>query len=180
MIYLETERLILREWRAQDIEPFCELSADAQVMKYFPATATFEESCLMIERFQQLALEHGYAFQPAIDKNTGEFVGLMGLSVVSTSLPFAPAVEIGWRLSPEYWGKGLASEAANALLKYGFETLGLADIYAYTPALNEPSWAVMERIGMERVGDGDFDHPKIPAKSDLRRCVLYRKIASQP
>jgi RimJ/RimL family protein N-acetyltransferase len=89
-------------------------------------------------------------------------------------LPFAPAIEIGWRLRPEAWGKGYASEAARAVLANGFGPLGLDEIVAYTAALNIRSQRVMERIGMVRDAASDFDHPALPEDSTLRPHELYR------
>ncbi len=88
--------------------------------------------------------------------------------------PALRVVEAGWRLHPDWWGHGYATEAAAASLHYGFTTGGLNDIVAFTAAVNLRSQAVMERIGMVREPDGDFDHPGVAEGSPLRRHVLYR------
>jgi RimJ/RimL family protein N-acetyltransferase len=106
------------------------------------------------------------------------FVGMVGLHRVSSALPCAPAVEVGWRLHPDHWGHGYATEAAAASLRFGFDHGGLDEIVAFTTTLNTRSQAVMERIGMVRDPDGDFDHPRQPEGSPLRRHVLYRVTAS--
>ena len=107
------------------------------------------------------------------------FVGMVGLHRVNPALPSAPAVEVGWRLHPDHWGHGYATEAAAASLDYGFGPAGLDEIVAFTTTLNTRSQAVMQRIGMVRDPAGDFDHPSLPEGSPLRRHVLFRARASQ-
>jgi RimJ/RimL family protein N-acetyltransferase len=102
------------------------------------------------------------------------FIAMVGLHRVDAALPFAPAVEIAWRVDPDHWGHGYATEAALASLQYGFSVAGLSEIVSVTTTVNERSQAVMVRIGMARVPDGDFDHPSVPEGSPLRRHVLYR------
>ncbi len=102
------------------------------------------------------------------------FLGMVGLHRVNAALPFAPAVEVAWRVHPDGWGHGYATEAALASLHHGFSVGGLSEIVALTTTVNVRSQAVMQRIGMERVAGGDFDHPSVPVGSPLRRHVLYR------
>jgi ribosomal-protein-alanine N-acetyltransferase len=99
---------------------------------------------------------------------------MVGLHRVDPALPCAPAVEAAWRLHPDVWGRGFATEAASASLRYGFEVGGLEEIVAFTTTLNVRSQAVMTRVGMVRDLGGDFDHPSPPEGSPLRRHVLYR------
>ena len=98
---------------------------------------------------------------------------MVGLHRVDAALPCAPAVEVGWRLHPDWWGHGYATEAAAASLRLGFESGGLDEIVAFTTTLNTRSQAVMERLGMVHDADGDFDHPRLAEGSPLRRHVLY-------
>ena len=98
---------------------------------------------------------------------------MVGLHRVPPELPCAPAVEVGWRLHPDHWGQGYATEAARASLDAGFAA-GVDEIVAFTTTSNTRSQAVMERIGMVRDPAGDFDHPSLPEGSPLRRHVLYR------
>jgi RimJ/RimL family protein N-acetyltransferase len=88
-------------------------------------------------------------------------------------LPFSPCVEIGWRLARMHWGRGLATEAARAVLRVGFERIGLDEIVSFTALGNQKSRAVMERIGMHNA-EQDFDHPGIAEGHALRRHCLYR------
>jgi RimJ/RimL family protein N-acetyltransferase len=115
---------------------------------------------------------------PRGDRRTA-LAGMVGLHRVGPDLPVAPAVEVGWRLHPDHWGHGYASEAALASLRHGFDLVGLDEIVAFTTTLNTRSQAVMARTGMRRDADGDFDHPALPEDSPLRRHVLYRIGASQ-
>ncbi|WP_067338394.1 GNAT family N-acetyltransferase [Stappia indica] len=171
---IETERLILRPWADEDREPFAALNGDPQVMRYFPSVLQRAESDAMVETARQRVLEDGFCFQPAAIKETGRFIGFVGLNRPRHALPFAPCVEVGWRLSRDAWGHGYASEAARAWLRFGFETLGLEEIVSFTTVTNTPSRRVMERIGMERDEAGDFDHPALDPEHPLVRHVLYR------
>jgi RimJ/RimL family protein N-acetyltransferase len=102
---------------------------------------------------------------------------MVGLHRVRPEIPCAPAVEIGWRLHPDFWSRGFATEAASAALQFGFEEAGLTEIVAFTTTMNTRSQAVMMRIGMVRDVEADFDHPSLPEGSPLRRHVLYRATA---
>jgi RimJ/RimL family protein N-acetyltransferase len=171
---LETDRLILRRWRPDDVEAFAELNADPRVMEFFPATLTRGEVEAMIRRIESGIDEHGVGFWAAELKQGGDLVGFIGLNVPGYPLPFAPCVEIGWRLAHRFWGKGLAQEGARASLRYGFEKLGLKEIVSFAVVGNQRSRQVMERIGMKYAAGEDFDHPKLPEGHRLRRHVLYR------
>jgi 3-dehydroquinate dehydratase/shikimate dehydrogenase len=105
---------------------------------------------------------------------TGEFIGFIGLNNVPVQVKFVPAVEIGWRLAFKYWEKGYATEGALACLRYGFETLKLNEIVSYASAENARSRAVMQKIGMHRESEDDFNHPNLREGHPLRPHVLYR------
>ena len=105
---------------------------------------------------------------------TGEFIGMIGLEDVYFKAHFTPAVEIGWRLAFDYWGKGYATEGAQAALQYGFESLNLNEIVSFTTLENMRSRHVMKKIGMHHDPKDDFDHPKLPEGHPLRRHMLYR------
>ena len=170
---IETERLILRPWREADKAPFATMNADPTVMEFMPSRLTREQSDDMVARFGAMLETRGLTFYALEERASGDFIGAAGLFPV-TQLPFAPAIEIGWRLRPPSWGQGYASEAARAALAQGFGALGLDEIVAYTAALNVRSQRVMERIGMVRDMGGDFDHPALPEGNALRPHVLYR------
>ena len=105
---------------------------------------------------------------------TGRLAGAIGLSRVSRPLPFAPAVEVGWRLDRHYWGQGYATEAARAVLRYAFDEKGFDEVVAFTAAVNLPSRAVMDRLGMQRDPAEDFLEPGLPDDHRLQPHVLYR------
>lgn len=170
---LETKRLILRPFREGDGEALFQLNSDPEVMRYFPAPMTREESGVMLETLIQRAQGGDVTFR-AVTLKEGQFIGLAGLNRPRFAAPFMPCVEVGWRFVHRAWGKGFATEAASASLTYGFNELGLREIVAFTVPANERSIRVMERLGMTRDPDEDFDHPRVPEGSPLRRHVLYR------
>ena len=102
------------------------------------------------------------------------FVGFVGLAEPSFEAHFAPAIEIGWRLAREAWGRGYATEAARAAAAFASATLGLDELVSFTAAGNARSRSVMRRLGMTHDPADDFDHPALPQGHDLRRHVLYR------
>lgn len=169
----DTPRLRLRQWRDDDLTPFAALNAAPDVMAHFPAPLQRQESDALARRCQALIAERGWGFWAAELEESGAFIGFVGLHAPLAELPFAPCVEVGWRLARAHWGRGLASEAARAALKVGFERLGLAEIVSFTAIGNLRSRAVMERIGMRRTNE-DFDHPAVPSGSPLRAHCLYR------
>lgn len=172
---LETPRLILREWRDDDREPFAALNADPQVMAYFPKRLSRAESDAVVARIRRHFETYGYGAWAVEVKNGPSFIGLVGLLHADPALPFSPAVEIAWRLAAAAWGQGYASEAAERCLAYGFNDLRVQEIVAFTVPANQRSRRVMERIGMRRDPSGDFDHPALAPGHPLRRHVLYRK-----
>lgn len=171
---IETARLLLRPWREEDKAPFAALNGDPCVMRYFPSVLSRAESDAMVDTARARAAADGICFQPAIDKASGRFIGFVGLNHPRQPLPFLPCVEIGWRLARWAWGQGYASEAAEAWLRFGFETYGLDEIVSFTAASNAPSRRVMQRIGLRRDAAGDFPHPAIDPASPLSPHVLYR------
>lgn len=172
---LRTERLLLRQWRDEDLWDFVAMNADPEVMEHFVAPLTAEQSAEMMGR-QQSLLDAGHPALFAVELwATGTFIGFIGLSTPSFAAPFTPCVEVGWRLVRSEWGHGYATEGADAALKYGFVTLGLPEIVSFTSAGNARSRAVMERLKMTYDPADDFDHPSLPADHPLTPHVLYRK-----
>jgi RimJ/RimL family protein N-acetyltransferase len=117
---------------------------------------------------------HGFGLCAVKLRRDGSFIGFIGLNVPSFDAPFTPCVEIGWRLAADCWGQGLATEGAHAIVRYGFETLGLEELVSFTVPANARSRRVIEKLGMTHDPDDDFDHPRLPAGHPLRRHVLYR------
>jgi len=162
-----------------DRAPFAELNAHPLVVESLGSSPTRAESDGLVDRFSEERAREGWGPWAVGVTGGTPFVGMVGLHRVNPGLPCAPAVEVAWRLHPDHWGHGYATEAAAASLRFGFDEAGLDEIVAFTTTLNIRSQAVMERIGMVRDLAGDFDHPRQPEGSPLRRHVLYRVTASQ-
>ena len=173
-----TARLVLRPFTDMDLEPFFELNTHPLVAESLGSSPTRDESDAMVARYGDELDREGWGFWAVEVADRASFVGKVGLHRVDAGLPCAPAVEVGWRLHPDWWGHGYATEAAAASLRVGFES-GLEEIVAFTTTLNTRSQAVMERLGMVHDADGDFDHPRQAEGSPLRRHVLYRIGPSQ-
>ncbi len=176
---LKTPRLILRPWQPEDFKPFAAMNADPKVMEFFPATLAQEESDVLARKLQEQLEERGWGFWAVAVPGTADFIGFIGISPVPFTAPFTPTVEIAWRLSPQYWGQGYATEGAKAALQYGFEILKLEEIVAFTTVSNTKSRAVMRRLGMTHNPQDDFEHPKLTEGHPLRHHVLYRFSAKQ-
>lgn len=172
---LRTERLRLRRWRDEDRAPFAAMNADPRVMEHFPALMTREESDAVVDRIEASFERDGVGLW-AIERG-GEFLGFAGLIWQLPPLPFAPAVEVGWRLTPAAWGHGFATEAARAAIADGFARVAVGGIVSMTATTNVRSIAVMERLGMQRNPSEDFDHHRIEPGHRLERHVLYRLAA---
>ena len=171
---LRTPRLVLRSWRDADLLPFAALNADSEVRHWFPGVLTRQESDGEAARLRHHDEQHGFTFWAVEVPGGAAFIGSIGLLVVRSAMPFAPAVEIGWRLARAHWGHGYATEAAAATLTHAFEALGLPEIIAFTVPGNSASRRVMEKIGMRHDPADDFAHPGLPDEHPMRRHVLYR------
>jgi RimJ/RimL family protein N-acetyltransferase len=175
---LASPRIQLRPWKDADRAPFAAMVADPEVMRHFPATLTREESDAWVDRAMRKMGERGWGFWALdylADPASGPtFAGFTGLNIPDPELPFGPCVEVGWRLAPQFWGLGLASEAARLAVRVGFEVAGLEEIVAITTLRNTRSQAVMRRLGMLESAADEFDHPAFAADSPERRCCVYR------
>jgi RimJ/RimL family protein N-acetyltransferase len=176
---ISTQRLLLRPFTEPDLAPFAALNSHPLVVEALGQSLTRAESDALVERIRAEMEREGWGVWAVEVVGGAEFVGMVGLHRVNAALPPAPAIEVAWRLSPSHWGHGYATEAAAGALRYGFEEAGLAEIVAFTTTLNVRSQGVMERIGMERDTEADFDHPSLPEGSPLRRHVLYRACRSR-
>lgn len=171
---LRTERLLLRQWREEDLEPFAALNADHETMRHFVAPLSRAESDAFAEHIRRQLEEQGWGLWAVEVADGPSFIGFVGLARPSFEEHFTPAVEVGWRLAREHWGCGYATEAGRAAVAHGFEELGLDEIVSFTSPRNEPSWRVMERLGMSHDPADDFEHPRVPVGHPLRPHVLYR------
>lgn len=174
MADIKTQRLLLRHWREEDLEPFAELNQDPRVMEYFPAPLTREESDDFARKIMAEWEKRGWGLWAVSVPDLAEFIGFIGLSVPNFEAAFMPTVEIGWRLSSLFWNQGYATEGALAVLEYGFNKIGLDEVVSFTAMTNMRSRKVMEKIGLHRAIGEDFEHPKLPIGHPLRRHVLYR------
>jgi RimJ/RimL family protein N-acetyltransferase len=171
---LRTPRLVLREWRDEDREPFAAMNADPRVAEFLGGPIERAASDAMVDRIRAHFRERGFGVWAVEIAGRARFAGFLGLAVPRFEAHFTPCVEIGWRLAAEHWGNGYATEAGRAALVFGFEDLGLAEIVSFTVPANVRSRLVMERLDMIRDEAGDFDHPLLAATHPLRRHVLYR------
>lgn len=170
--YLFTSsRLGFRTWNNDDIQQMTLLNSDQEVMEFFPFLPSKKQTAEFIERMQNQFTENGFCYFPVDDLETDRFIGFIGFSLQKFESDFTPCVDIGWRISKNYWGKGLATEGALACLKYGKDYLKLNRIYSMASKINSKSKKVMEKIGMTYVKD--FEHPKLRENSRLKKCVLY-------
>jgi len=171
---IETQRLLLRRWRQDDIPVFTELSAEPAVIEFLPGAMTTAQVEAFIRSHNAMCDRHRTCYFAAEVKETGELAGFIGLKYQDFDQPFAPCFELGWRLASRYWGKGYATEGARAAMQHGFDVLGLEEIVSFTVPENTRSRNVMERLGMHRDEAGDFAHPALPADHRLSQHVLYR------
>jgi RimJ/RimL family protein N-acetyltransferase len=171
---LETDRTILRPWTDSDLDPWVALNSDERVMEFFPSTYTRERAersaALLRERLER----DGYGWWVLEIKGGASFAGVIALQDVPFEAHFTPALEVGWRLRHDHWGRGYATEGARAALEFAFSELQRDEVVAMTAALNEPSQRVMQRLGMTRDPNGDFEHPAVAAGHPIRPHVLYR------
>lgn len=171
---LRTERLVLRAWRDEDLEPFVSLNSDPEVMRFMPKLLNREECVARIQSIRDHFREHGFGLWAVEVRNVTPLIGFVGLSIPRFEAPFMPCVEIGWRLARDAWGQGFATEAARAAVTFGFHELGLQEILSFTVPDNVRSRRVMERLGMAHDPAGDFGHPLLAEGHPLRKHVLYR------
>jgi RimJ/RimL family protein N-acetyltransferase len=169
---ISTERLLMRRWRDSDREPFAAMNADPVVRRYFPDLLDRAASDTAIRRMEALFDRQGFGLWALEVAGTGEFIGFTVLNPMPRGVPGAGGMEVGWRLAESAWHRGYATEAATAAVRVAFGGARLAEIWSMTAVTNEPSQAVMRRIGMTRFAG--FEHPKLPAGHPLRPHVAYR------
>lgn len=171
---LRTERLILRPWRDEDLDPFAALNGDPVVRAHFPSVLSRAESDASARRIRACLDRDGYGLWAVEVAGGPAFVGFVGLGAPGFQAHFTPCLEIGWRLARAAWGQGYATEGARAALAFAFDRLRLPQVVSMTTLGNLRSRRVMEKLGMSHDPADDFDHPLLPPDSPLRRHVLYR------
>ena len=168
---VRTDRLLMRRWRDSDRDPFAALNGDPETLKFFPATLDRAASDALVDRIEQHFEQQGFGLWALQVTETGQFIGFTGLNPLPDNVPGAGGMEVGWRLVRDAWHHGYATEAARAALAVAFDGAGLADVWSMTAVLNEPSQAVMRRIGLTEVAR--FDHPRVAAGHPLQPHVSY-------
>jgi RimJ/RimL family protein N-acetyltransferase len=171
---LRTPRLLLREWRDDDLDAFAAMAEDPAVMQYLLPLQRRAASDALAARIRADLTKHGFGLWAVEIPGVKPFVGMVGLAVVGFEAHFTPAIEVGWRLAPAYWGQGYATEAAFAAMDHGFHSLDLGEIVAFTVPANMRSRRLMQHLHMTRSRQEDFDHPRVPEGHPLKRHFLYR------
>jgi RimJ/RimL family protein N-acetyltransferase len=172
-VVIRTERLILRDWRDEDIAPFIRHTNTAPVMRWLGGVQTEEKQRDAIEnRIMRWQRELGFTFWAVERQADGELLGFCGLKLADAEpSPDLGVHEIGWRLREDAWGLGYAKEAAVASLDFAFDKLAVDRVVAFTCIQNEPSWGLMERLGMTRRPDRDYHDPRFGA--ELNPAIVY-------
>ncbi len=170
---LRTERLVLRPWRDSDRAPFAAINADPKAMEYFPKTSTREESDIWVDRIVARMEQQGFGLWAVEAVGVADFIGFIGLNPAEAVLG-RPVLEVGWRLAVPHWGHGYATEGGRASLAHAFDVLGRDEVVSFATAGNQRSRHVMEKLGLVRRAQDDFDHPGVPPSWSGRRHVLYR------
>ncbi|MGG5812084.1 GNAT family N-acetyltransferase [Falsiroseomonas sp. CW058] len=174
-VTLHGPRVTLRPWRLpDDLAPVFAINGDAEAMRWFPNVHDRAESDAWGRRIAANFGDRGHGFW-VVDLPGEGVAGVVGIQPVAFpagfSPPGRPATEIGWRIATRLRRRGLAEEAARIALAHGFGPAGLDRIVAFTPPGNEPSWRLMEKLGMRR--QEVFDHPRLPEGHALRPHLLY-------
>ena len=172
MIYIETPRLLLRDWKEEDLRTFTQMNQDSHVMEFFLKKLTKEESRDFYNRINQEFREYGYGLYAIERKEDHSFIGYTGFHRITFDVDFAPGIEIGWRIGHEYWNNGFVTEAGKACMEYAKEHLPFSTVWSFTSLPNKRSERVMQKIGMTKVKE--FPHPLVPVEHPLREHVLYR------
>jgi RimJ/RimL family protein N-acetyltransferase len=174
MKILETRRLILRTWEETDADSMTEINQDPRVCEFLAGMRNRELTSADIKLWQEHQAEKGFSLYAVELKESGQMIGFLGLYTPRFVAHFTPTVEIGWRLSSQYWNKGYATEGANVVLDFAFSQIGLSEVVSFTVVNNKASRRVMEKVGLHHNPKDDFDHPMLAKDSPLKAHVLYR------
>ncbi len=167
----QSARLGFRVWNAKDLPAFAEMNAHSEVMQHFPAPLSKSESKKSMEKQISDFNKNGFCYFAVDELASGKLIGMIGMSNKDFPSSFTPAIDIGWRLSNKFWGKGYAAEGAQRCLSFAFEELNLKHIVSIAPLVNENSIRVMQKIGMHKLLE--FKHPQLTEHKNLVHCVCY-------
>jgi len=170
--------VLLRQWKDEDLAPYAAMSADAEVMRYFPKPLTLAESEQSVLRLRADIDRRGWGLW--VVEIGGKFAGYTGLAEPKFTAHFTPCVEIGWKFRREFWGRGFSYAAALQAEAFAFQNLRLRELVSFTAAINQRSRRLMERLEFTRSESEDFHHPALPVESPLSLHVLYRKANKLP
>lgn len=143
-------------------------------MRFMPQLLSPKQSEDFYNRMVSHQAEKGYCYYAVELINTKQWIGYIGFQDTRFEAAFTPATEIGYRLLPETWNQGLATEGSKACLDYGKNQLKLKKIVSFTAKINLPSQRVMQKIGLSYLSD--FEHPLLKVEDPLRPHVLYQMI----
>lgn len=167
-----SNRLGFRNWNKDDLPLFERLNSNPTVMRYFPKVLSDKASAKLMTKFTNHFEENGFTYYAVDMLSNSKFIGFIGLQHQSYSAPFTPAIDIGWRLLPNAWNKGYATEGALSCIAYAFNELKLSKLVSVCPKSNKTSERVMQKAGM--VKQGEFNHPKLTNYPNLQKCVWYQ------
>lgn len=170
---IETDRLILRPWRDADLKPYADIMVDPEVGQWLGGPFSRDQAYDRVVRFATSLEETGLGRLAMERRSDGRMIGHCGLAPTPEGPGVPQGLEIGWALAPEAWGSGYATEAAHAVIADGFARFDAPEILAFTGTMNLRSQAVMQRLGMTRRPDRDFDHPLLAKDHPLRRHIVY-------
>jgi RimJ/RimL family protein N-acetyltransferase len=173
---IQTERLILRAWKEEDLPPFAAMNADPRVREFFPNVLTAAQSDDEARCFQRRYHQEGFCLFAAELRTESTFIGFVGMQTMNFQVPLLrqPIVEIGWRLAFPFWGRGLATEGARAVVEHAFDVVHLQQIAAIAVPSNFRSRKIIQKIGMRHIPKLGFDHPHVPEGHPLKPHVLYQ------
>jgi len=156
-VRLETERLVLRRWLPDDVDPLAAILLHPDVVAWIgPAGANRNDVARAIERYDRHWEAHGFGRLAVVDRTTDELVGRTGVMREPGWEATACKDEIGWAIAPAQWGKGIATEAATAALSDVFERAGLARVVSFALPANTASLRVMQKLGLVRGGSAPW------------------------
>lgn len=167
----KSDRLGFRNWTEQDLTEFAKINSDPEVMKHFPKPLSKQETAEFIERLRNHYETYGYNYFATELLESGELLGFIGLAFQNYQTKYTPAVDIGWRLKRDAWGKGFATEGAKRCLEFAFKELNLKNIISTCTERNAQSENVMKKIGMKKIGT--FKHPKLKGYPHIEQCICY-------
>lgn len=173
-IHLETARVILRDWQDSDLENFARINGDPVVMEHYPTYLDEAATKRLIKHFQNHIDKKGYGFFALEHKETGDFMGFSGFAAVPSSMPFAPATELAWRIDYDYWGAKYASEIADVLIHHAFQVVKLKELVAYCVQENERAGYVLQKIGFSQDKKASFTYAPSRNKKAVQTYDLYR------